>query len=72
MNSFDSNTHLMEMRYRTERAERRATLMSQIGTLPKAEKLRLFSRRVVSLAAPIEIRHGPSADSAQSLPQRAA
>lgn len=71
MFGYDTNAHLIEMRFRTERAERRATLMASLGPLPKPEKLRLFQRRVVSLAAPVDVKHAPAAGAA-TLPRRAA
>jgi hypothetical protein len=71
MHGYDTNAHIIEMRYRTERAERQATFMASLGALPKPEKLRLFSRRVVALTGPVEVQH-TQATNAATLPPRAA
>ncbi len=71
MTSLDPMSHLLEVRLRTERATRRATLLASLGPLPKPEALRLFRRRPVPLSAPVEIRHA-AAKRASTLPPRAA
>ena len=56
--------HLLEMQLRTERANRRASLLASLGPLPKPEPLRIFRRRVVALPRPVDVRHyaAPSAN----------
>jgi hypothetical protein len=71
MHSIDVHAHLLEVRLRTERANRRASLLSSLGPLPKRKPLRLFSRRVVALPAPVDIRHHGDVG-ANARPQRAA
>ncbi len=71
MNSIDVHAHLLESRLRTERATRRASLLASLGPLPKPKPLRPFSRRVVALSAPVDIRHHAETG-ANTVPQRAA
>jgi hypothetical protein len=71
MTSLDPMSHLLEVRLRTERATKRATLLASLGPLPKPQPLRLLRRRTVQLAAPVEIRHA-AAKRASKMPPRAA
>jgi hypothetical protein len=47
MQIYDFNSQLTEMRLRTERMERKATLRAALGPLPEPAPLRLFARRNV-------------------------
>ena len=47
-------------RQRLSEVEKRASLLASLGNLPKPEALFTFRRRVIPLAATVEVRHAVS------------
>jgi hypothetical protein len=72
MNGLNCPAHMLETRLRIERAEQRATLLASLGALPKPGPMRLFARRVVPLAGPVEVRHAVRQSAAATSTRRAA
>jgi hypothetical protein len=55
MNPIDTHSHLLEMRFRTQLAERRATLLASLGPAPEPIRFRPFARRIIALPGVIDI-----------------
>jgi hypothetical protein len=55
LTGYVNETHLIELRLRTQRAEQRAALLASLGPVPEPARVTPFRRRVVELPGPVAI-----------------